>query len=146
MEINDKILNALPYGKDFRFVDSIESVDEDQIKGSYTFRKDLPFYDSHFRDKPLVPGVIMIETMGQIGMVCHLVFLTCDYEFKFLPVLSNVEASFFGNADYGETCYVTGKKIYFRKNILKSSVEMRKADGSLIATLTANIMIIKNNE
>lgn len=146
METNDKILAALPYGKNFLFVDAIESVDDSGIKGSYSFQKDLSFYDSHFKGKPLVPGVIMIETMGQIGMVCHLIYLMNDYEFKFLPVLSNVEVSFIGSADYGETCYVTGKKIYFRRNILKSSVEMRKTDGSLIATLTANIMIIKVNE
>lgn len=146
METNDKILQALPYGKNFCFVDAIESVNDETIKGSITFRKDLPFYDSHFKGKPLVPGVIMIEAMGQIGMVCHLIYLTGDYTFNLLPVLSNVEASFIGSAEYGETCYVTAKKIYFRQNILKSSVEMRKADNSLIATLTANIMIIKNNE
>jgi len=146
METTDKILQALPYGKNFCFVDAIESVDENSIKGYFTFRKDLPFYDSHFKGNPLVPGVIMIETMGQIGMVCHLIYLMCDYNFKFLPVLSNVEAAFIGSADYGDTCYVIGKKIYFRNNILKSTAVLHKADGSLIATFAGNIMVVKNNE
>ncbi len=141
MNTNEKILKALPYGKNFSFVDAILEVDDKKIKGCYTYKKDMFFYDSHFVGNPLVPGVIMIETMGQIGMVSHLIYLTNDYTFNFLPVLSNVEASFFGNAEYGECCYVTGTKIYFRKNILRSSVEMRKADGSPVAALTANIMV-----
>jgi 3-hydroxyacyl-[acyl-carrier-protein] dehydratase len=146
MDIISKILEALPYGDHFRFVDSIESVDEETIKGSYTFRKNLPFFDSHFKGNPMVPGVLMIECMGQIGMVCHLIYLAGKYNSGFLPVLSNVEASFFGNADYDEPCIVTGKKIYFRHNILKSTVEMQKQDGSLIAVLTANIKIAETNE
>ena len=146
MEITDKILQALPYGKKFCFVDAIESVDDNCIKGSFTFRKDLFFYDSHFKGKPFVPGVIMIETMGQIGMMCHIIYLMDDYNFKIFPLLTNVEANFISNIEYGETCYVIGRKIYFRRNILKSSVEMRKSDGSLIATQTANLMIVENNE
>lgn len=142
MDISKKIINALPYGPNFCFVDSICEVDYDQIIGKYTFKKDLFFYNSHFADKPLVPGVIMIEAMGQVGMVCHLVFLTDDYEFKFMPVLSNVETEFYSNANYDEELTITGKKVYFRHKILKSYVEMHKADGSIVARLTANIKII----
>lgn len=143
MDINKKILQALPYGPDFCFVDSIESVTENEIIGKYTFRKASAFYGSHFKNKPLVPGVLMVESMGQIGMVSHLIFLTKDFEFNFMPVLSNIETEFFDNANYEEELTVTGKKIYFRHNILKSSVEMRKSDKSLIAILTANIKIIE---
>jgi 3-hydroxyacyl-[acyl-carrier-protein] dehydratase len=143
MDINKKILQALPYGPDFCFVDLIESVNENQIVGKYTFRKNLAFYNSHFKNKPLVPGVLMVEAMGQIGMVSHLIYLTGDYKFNFLPVLSNIETEFYDNASYDDELTITGKKIYFRYNILKSSVEMRKSDNSLIAKLTANIKIIE---
>jgi 3-hydroxyacyl-[acyl-carrier-protein] dehydratase len=142
MDISQKILNALPYGKDFCFVDSIETVDEDRISGTVTFSKDAFFYKAHFAEKPMVPGVIMIEAMGQLGMVCHLIFLSGHYDQSFLPVLSNVEATFVGNAEYGELCYIHGKKLYYRRNILKSEVELKKVDGSPIARLTANIMMI----
>ncbi|MDD2635620.1 MAG: hypothetical protein PHW82_09005 [Bacteroidales bacterium] len=146
MDISNKIIKALPYGENFLFVDSIDKVDEEIIIGNYSFKESSPFYNSHFKDKPLVPGVIMIETMGQIGMVCHLIYLTNDYEFKNLPVLSNLEAEFFGNAQYNEPVKVIGRKIYFRRNTLRSSIEMRKQDDSLIATLTASITIIKSHE
>jgi len=143
MEINKKILEALPYGPDFCFVDSIENVDDKTITGTFTYHKNLPFYNSHFKNNPLVPGVIMVETMGQIGMVCHLIYITDDYEFNFMPVLSNIETEFFNNAEYGEKMIIKGEKIYFRHNILKSYVEMTKTDGSIVARLTANIKIIE---
>jgi 3-hydroxyacyl-[acyl-carrier-protein] dehydratase len=143
MDIFQKIIKAIPYGPDFCFVDSISKVDENQIIGKYTYKKDLFFIDSHFSGNPLVPGVIMIETMGQIGMVCHLVYLTNDYNFNFMPVLSNVEAEFYNNASYDEELTITGNKRYFRHNILKSDVEMHKSDGSIVARLTANIKIIE---
>jgi 3-hydroxyacyl-[acyl-carrier-protein] dehydratase len=146
MNTGEKILRALPYGKNFCFVDEIEQIDENSITGRYTFTKELFFYDAHFREKPLIPGVILIETMGQIGMVCHLIYLMNDYNFHFLPVLSNVEVIFMGHAKYNEPLCVTGRKIYFRKNILRSSVEMLRANGDVIAALTANIMIVKKDE
>jgi 3-hydroxyacyl-[acyl-carrier-protein] dehydratase len=146
MEISDKIIQALPYGNNFRFVDSIERVDEDTIIGNYTYKEDLPFYHSHFQGNPIVPGVIIIETMGQIGMVCHLIYLSNDYSLSTLPLLSNLEAEFFCNANYNEPIKVIGRKIYFRRNILKSSIEMRKQDDTLIATLTANITLIPKQQ
>ncbi len=142
MENKEKIIKALPYGSNFCFVDKITKVDNHSITGKYTFKKNSFFYDSHFINKAFVPGVLMIEAMGQIGMVCHLIYLTNNYNFDFLPILSNLEVEFYGNSNYEEELTVIGEKIYFRHNILKSQVEMRKADKSIIAQLTANIKII----
>ena len=90
MEIFEKLLKPLPCAENFCFVDELESIDENNIVGHYTYKEDSPFHDSHFKGNPLVPGVIMIETMGQIGMVCHLLYITEDYSFENLPVLSNL--------------------------------------------------------
>lgn len=144
MKTFDDLIDLLPYGKDFLFVDSIESIDDNTIIGYYTFSNKLPFYNSHFKNNPIVPGVIMIETMGQIGMVCHLLYLLKGFPKSSYPILSNLEAEFFNNANYNEKVKVIGKKIYFRKNILKSTIEMRKMDNTLVSTLKANISLTLN--
>lgn len=146
MKTFEEIIKTLPYGEGFLFVDKIESIDENTIVGYYKYTSDLFFYHSHFQDNPLVPGVILIETMGQIGMVCHLIYLTNEFSPLSLPVLSNVQAEFFGKVDYNETIKVIGRKKYFRKNILKSYVEMRTLDNMLVATLTASICIIAKKD
>jgi 3-hydroxyacyl-[acyl-carrier-protein] dehydratase len=73
-----ELIEKLPYGPDFLFVDEILSVDENTIVGSYTFRTDALFYRDHFPARPITPGVILIETMAQIGLVCFGFYLEKD--------------------------------------------------------------------
>jgi len=54
----------------FLFVDTIQKVDEDGVIGTYRYDESLAFYKGHFIDKPVTPGVILTETMAQIGVVC----------------------------------------------------------------------------
>lgn len=51
------------------------SVDENGVIGIFTFNEDLDFYKGHFKNNPITPGVILTETMAQIGLVCLGIFL-----------------------------------------------------------------------
>ena len=73
--ISTKILEQLPYSKPFLFVDNILEVDKNHIIGDYQYKKDEFFYKGHFKNNPVTPGVILLETMGQIGLVCFSIFL-----------------------------------------------------------------------
>jgi 3-hydroxyacyl-[acyl-carrier-protein] dehydratase len=138
-----ELIKRMPYGKNFLFIDEISYVDSNKIKGSYTFKKDLFFYDSHFINKPLVPGVIVTECLGQIGMVAHLLFFNRDSAIELVPVLSNMEVTFFKEVKFELLYNVIGEKQYYRNNTLKSRVIMENVDGEIVAGLTANIMIQK---
>lgn len=74
----ENILAKLPYSKPFHFVDELLHVDENSITGTYTYSEDLDFYKGHFSGNPVTPGVILTETMAQIGMVCLGIFLLKD--------------------------------------------------------------------
>src|SRR6187551_1743668 len=65
----NEILEHLPYKSSFRFVDEIVSIDENNVTGNYTLRKDAFFYEDHFPGNPVTPGVIVTEIMAQIGLV-----------------------------------------------------------------------------
>lgn len=136
-----ELIKRMPYGKNFLFIDEISYVDSNIIKGNFTFKKDLFFYDSHFINNPLVPGVIVTECMGQIGMVAHLLFFNRDSAIKLVPVLSNMEVTFFKEVKFESLYYVIGEKQYYRNNTLKSKVIMENVDGEIVAGLTANIML-----
>ena len=62
------IINSLPYSKPFLFVDRITEVDENGITAEYTFRTDEYFYEGHFVNNPVTPGVILTECMAQISL------------------------------------------------------------------------------
>ena len=69
------ILSKLPYSKPFLFVDEIIHIDENGVEGTFTFDENLDFYKGHFKNNPVTPGVILIEVMAQIGLVCLGLFL-----------------------------------------------------------------------
>ena len=64
----NKILKLLPYTKPFLFVNELLHVDENGAKGTFTYVKELDFYKGHFKDYPITPGVMLTETMAQIGL------------------------------------------------------------------------------
>ena len=70
-----EIIKLLPYTKPFLFVDELTEISENGISGNYTFQENEFFYKGHFKENPITPGVILTETMAQIGVVCLGIFL-----------------------------------------------------------------------
>ena len=66
------ILDSIPQQEPFRFIDEILELSEDHILAAYRFREDADFYRGHFPGNPVTPGVILIETMAQSGVVARL--------------------------------------------------------------------------
>ena len=61
------IKELLPHREPFLFVDFIEKADNDEIIAYRTFTAEEPFFRGHFPEYPVVPGVILVETMAQAG-------------------------------------------------------------------------------
>ena len=63
-------LAALPHGPSFRFVDEVRRLDPGRAaEAVYTVRGDEPFLTGHFPGNPMMPGVILIEALAQLGGV-----------------------------------------------------------------------------
>jgi UDP-3-O-[3-hydroxymyristoyl] N-acetylglucosamine deacetylase/3-hydroxyacyl-[acyl-carrier-protein] dehydratase len=62
-----KIKEILPHRDPFLFIDEIYELNENDILGLKHIKSDEYFFEGHFPDYPILPGVIIIEAMAQIG-------------------------------------------------------------------------------
>jgi len=146
----EEIIQKLPYDKPFLFVDELIHVDEDGVKGHYTFRKDAYFYKGHFKNHPVTPGVLLIECCAQIGVVAlgiYLMSLNKTSLHKELQVgLSSSEMEYYKPVFPNQTVTVTSEKVYFRFHKLKCKVRMHNDAGELVCKgiIAGMLKVIKN--
>lgn len=131
----DEIIAKLPYQHPFLFVDEILEVDENGISGTYRYDAAHDFYKGHFKNNPVTPGVILTETMAQIGLVSFGIYLLSKSgnpldEIKI--ALTSSEMDFFKPVFPSEKVMVKSEKAYFRFNKLKCKVQMFNEKGELV--------------
>ena len=70
-DINE-ISKILPHRYPFLLVDKILEIGDDYVIGSKNVTINEPFFAGHFPDNPIMPGVLQIEAMAQVGGVLAL--------------------------------------------------------------------------
>ncbi len=142
------ILPLIPQQAPFRFIDEIIALNNDGIVSAYTFRKDETFYAGHFPGNPITPGVILLETMAQTGVVAYGIYLASlqmgrDEIRKILTVFTEAEVEFCGIVRPGERVVIRAKKQYFRRLKLKVEAEIASESGEIVCRGTIAGMGIK---
>jgi len=74
-----EILNALPHRYPFLLVDRVTSYElKKTIRAYKNVTYNEPFFQGHFPDRPVMPGVLIVEAMAQAGGI--LSFLSLENE------------------------------------------------------------------
>ena len=102
-------------------VHKIDGVDGKYVSALKYVNKDENYFQGHFPDKPIMPGVLIIECMAQTS--CFLDMKNTHNRNKKLMLLSIIKSAKFMKK------VVPGDKLYIRTDLLKYKLGTAKVKG-----------------
>lgn len=81
-----QIRELLPHRYPFLLVDKVISIKDDEIVGIKNVTINEPFFNGHFPEEPVMPGVLLIEAMAQCGGLLVLNNKTEKYSTYFIRI------------------------------------------------------------
>ncbi len=98
----------------------------------------------HFPGRPITPGAILLESMGQIGLVAHAAYLmSLEHDNDdLLIILTDVAIEFLAPILPGDTIVIDSKKMFWRMNKIRSIAEAYCKD-ILVASCTLSGVGVK---
>lgn len=136
-ELVQVILEKVPQKPPFRFIDGLTEISEDFVRGFYRYKENELFYQGHFPGFPVTPGVILIETMAQIGLVTLGIYCLGMHKGDTPPVkifFTSSEVKFQKVVLPGDLVWVESKKTFFRLRKLQCEVVMKNQEGHIVCS------------
>ena len=142
MDVN-QIMKILPHRPPFLLVDKILEISDKHIVGLKNITMNEEFFNGHFPEKPIMPGVLQIEAMAQAGGV--LILNTVSDPENYLTFFAKIE-----NAKF-KYPVVPGDTLIFKCELLsplrRGIVHMKArafVDGKLTSEAELTAKIIRN--
>ena len=139
-----RIMQMIPHRYPFLMIDKVvDVIPSIQATGIKNVTINEPFFQGHFPERPVMPGVMIIEAMAQTAAVLVVHTLGADAEGKLVYFMTIDDARFRKPVMPGDTLHVHVVKQRSRGNVWKFTGEAR-VDGSLVAEATYAAMILDN--
>jgi len=136
-------LKLLPHRYPFLLVDRIIDMDGDNSAiGVKNVTINEPFFQGHFPDFPVMPGVLLIEGMAQTAGALCVASLGNDYEPQLVYFMSIDRAKFRRPVTPGDTVHYHVHKIRNRGRVWRFRAEA-KVGGNSVAEGEISAMIVE---
>lgn len=132
VDINiNEILKILPHRYPFLLIDRVLELEDDKkAVGIKNVTYNEPFFTGHFPEKPIMPGVLIIEALAQIGGI---MLLNKRRHMKIIPYFTGIDKVRIRRAVIpGDQILLTAEVISIRGNQMGKIRARATVDGKLV--------------
>jgi 3-hydroxyacyl-[acyl-carrier-protein] dehydratase len=141
LDINE-IMRRIPHRYPFLLIDKVtDIVLDNRATGIKIVSINEPYFQGHFPTLPVMPGVLIIETMAQTAAVLVVSTLGSDAEGKLVYFMSIDKARFRKPVTPGDVLHVQVIKSRKRGNVWRFTGTAR-VDGRVVADAVFSAMIM----
>lgn len=138
----ERIMQMIPHRYPMLMIDRVVNVVPDQsATGIKNVSINEPFFVGHFPQRPVMPGVLIIEAMAQTSAVLVVRTMGAESEGKLVYFMTVDEARFRKPVVPGDQLHINIRKERSRGNVWKFSAEAKVGD-TLCAEATYSAMIL----
>lgn len=138
----ERIMQMIPHRYPFLMIDKVvDLVPGESAVGVKNVTVNEPFFPGHFPEKPVFPGVLIIEAMAQTCAVLVVHTMGKAAEGKLVYFMSIDEARFRKPVVPGDTLRIRVSKQQSRRNVWKFGCDAT-VDGVLVAEASVCAMIV----
>jgi 3-hydroxyacyl-[acyl-carrier-protein] dehydratase len=132
-------LARIPQQEPFRFVDELLELSAERAVGRYRWRPSADFYRGHFPGNPVTPGVLLIESMAQCGVVPIALYrfyaeLDDAEAEKFQTLFTDAQVDFSGVVRPGDLVQTESRVLFYRRRKLRVEATMTTEDGRVVCS------------
>jgi 3-hydroxyacyl-[acyl-carrier-protein] dehydratase len=137
-----QLLGILPHRFPFLLIDKVIRVQEGPNQDNRVGRKVVciknvtfnePFFQGHFPDFPIMPGVLQLEAMAQAAAIAY--YRSTDPQLDFM-ITSVQDAKFRKPVVPGDTLYLEAEILKDRNGQMIQAETFAKVDGQVVAEAT----------
>ena len=136
------VKDILPHREPFLFLDEVIEMTETTVVARRTVRADEPQFKGHYPGKPIMPGVLLCETIVQCGAYLMAVKLGEDASMKGAPVVARMSnVKFKRMVEPGDELRIESEHLRTMRNAHMMTGRIRR-EGKIVASLDYTVMLV----
>jgi len=140
----EKIMRMIPHRYPFLMIDRVSDlVSEESAIGHKNVTFNEPYFQGHFPNKPIMPGVLIVEAMAQTAAILVVHFMGGVSEDTLVYFMSVENAKFRQLVTPGDVLEIHVKTKQHRKTVWKFE-GIAKVNDNAVAEATFTAMIVNN--